>query len=170
MSKMSRIILSIVLSVLSFLALLYFPFMTNPTNIAIAERHYQIIINEIVPLMVWFLVVICIGVAIALPMSEKETLKGILKDPLTVVPTYFALVTGGLGYSIYFNWKTVSAVIVIIFTLWVPTIKLVFKLLYKYRPSDDDVKPSEDDVKPSEDTVKIPPHKQKYIKKNKRRR
>lgn len=58
--------------------------------------------------------------------SPEETFKGILSDSSRLIATYVVIVTGGILYDTLFPWESVSAMIVIIFNLWMPIYQRIY--------------------------------------------
>lgn len=58
--------------------------------------------------------------------SPEETFKGIQSDSSRLIATYVTIVTGGILYDTFLPWESVSAVIIIIFKLWMPIYQQIY--------------------------------------------
>ncbi len=117
----------------------------------------EIFTKEILPLIFLLISIIFSCIAVNFCVSEEEALKDILLDPIGLFADYIVIIIFGLYYALFFPWKSVSVLIVIIFTLLMPIYPMYTNIANKIRVDN-------------KESVKIPPHKQKYIKRNKKRR
>ncbi len=116
-------------------------------------RHFKILISEIMPIGMFFLIFILSSVSLILHCeknhwnNKKINVLDVIKYNEHYKEIYFIVSTVGVIYaSFFFKWKTLSVLIVLIFTIWKPILTMFNK------------------------EKETPPHKQKYIRRNKKSR